>query len=645
MPTPAVRVFLSYSRTKCHNPALVDRIIQLLHGELRSRKWEVSDPMDHGDHQSVRDKVLHHLLTANALIADCTASVPNVMYEIGFADALGYPVLALIDVDAFQDPRLREYFSFLKHDATKPLPADLGDLEYLQYSAETLAPGGTFSHQLSEHLDKIASRLSPGSRILSSSSKSLRHEVLRQRRKHSDDSDPPILRLLGGWLKRASHDLSQHEHGGFEIDSDYYRSAFHEFDDAERDKMRAIADLTDSTESDLWSSAEPVTDLGVRERTFLMPGRTLVDIRKLDPVLLQLRRHHTSSAAYSTTYVGASDIPVDGFPDVFAHQQGLHLLLIAPNVVGGYVKRHGHTLFRIASSDGEFRQGTRVLDDLRATCVLWTPEMSADDVRKSWLQKNRIGDWLRSYDRHVHRRDSHYFDYYDLHIRCWIPNYDEMLEETAERVAALARKKRGRPLRILEIGTGTGELTERILHHCARLLDPGVDIAYAGVDMAPQMVSKCKARLAQAAHRHSITIRSGTAWSGLPAELSRAPYDIICGSLVLHYILPDTSVSSLTATLSSCKSLLRNDGDIVFADSFAFDPQSNEEYWRQYLVRTCSSIDAARTFLDGNPEMTKTVTGADLQATIRSLGFGHIDISGVPGAEDASPFKILHVRA
>ena len=59
---------------------------------------------------SVSKKVESELRLADAMIVECSTSAPNVMFEIGFARALGYPIILIINTSAPNAESLHEIF-------------------------------------------------------------------------------------------------------------------------------------------------------------------------------------------------------------------------------------------------------------------------------------------------------------------------------------------------------------------------------------------------------------------------------------------------------------------------------------------------------------------------------------------------------
>lgn len=89
----------------------------------------------------------------------------------------------------------------------------------------------------------------------------------------------------------------------------------------------------------------------------------------------------------------------------------------------------------------------------------------------------------------------------------------------AERLVTLGLPPRAR---ILEIGCGTGHLTELLLLHL-----PGAAILAS--DIAPAMVTACRARLAQRPRPIGFAVMAGSQ----PA--AAGPFDLVCGNLVAQW--------------------------------------------------------------------------------------------------------------
>src|SRR4029079_7091899 len=100
----------------------------------------------------------------------------------------------------------------------------------------------------------------------------------------------------------------------------------------------AIADLSDETE-EFWWRSDP---LKATERIFLVSWKTFFVVNKLS----ELRKLLKEQSQYYTVRIGdAEELPLNR---VFGNAtQGHHLLLIGPDLVGGYVERDGRKFLRL----------------------------------------------------------------------------------------------------------------------------------------------------------------------------------------------------------------------------------------------------------------------------------------------------------
>ncbi len=106
-------------------------------------------------------------------------------------------------------------------------------------------------------------------------------------------------------------------------------------------------------------------------------------------------------------------------------------------------------------------------------------------------------------------------DAYDDAIRKFIPGYEAGLNRAADEIAGNC------PIRVLDLGTGTGALAEAILEH------ESVGTVEA-IDVDPEMLSRARLRLRRFGSRAQFSVRSFDA--KLPA------CDAVAASLALHHI-------------------------------------------------------------------------------------------------------------
>ena len=106
-------------------------------------------------------------------------------------------------------------------------------------------------------------------------------------------------------------------------------------------------------------------------------------------------------------------------------------------------------------------------------------------------------------------------DAYDATIRRFIPGYEEGLKRAAREIAGIC------PRLVLDLGAGTGALSEAILEHHS------VD-ALEAIDIDPEMLAQARTRLERFGSR--ARFREGSFDEPLPA------CDAVAASLALHHV-------------------------------------------------------------------------------------------------------------
>jgi len=267
---------------------------------------------------------------------------------------------------------------------------------------------------------------------------------------------------------------------------------------------------------------------------------------------------------------------------------GHHLLLMQPNVVGGYVSQNGRRYLRVVCDDRTAARARSIYESIKAGTIAFDPNWSETEMRRAWLEQEKVGRWDPNW-KDVKDRTAIYFDKYDMHIRCWIPHYESFIAHTASitaREIARVFQLTNRNVRVLEVGFGTGELTIHLLnwiehfnHPFAKLSDRPPVERYVGVDRAPQMIELLKARIGKHFSSGICKFEEGTAWDGLPLALEDEKFDVICGSLVLHDLLGPNPSETLQTMVARCAQLLSREGSMIFADSLvsARNPERDRE--------------------------------------------------------------------
>ena len=170
--------------------------------------------------------------------------------------------------------------------------------------------------------------------------------------------------------------------------------------------------------------------------------------------------------------------------------------------------------------------------------------------------------------RMAHRVGRHLrlkIDEYDVSIRRFIPGYQTMLDVAADAVAG------GSPALVVDLGAGTGALSEALLEH----KEVG---AVQALDIDPDMMALARSRLARFGDRARFALRS---YDG-----AFAPCDAFAASLALHHI---PTLEAKTALFARAFAALPAGGLLVNADANMPQDSAKRERlyreWADHMVR------------------------------------------------------------
>ena len=192
-------------------------------------------------------------------------------------------------------------------------------------------------------------------------------------------------------------------------------------------------------------------------------------------------------------------------------------------------------------------------------------------------------------------------DAYDEAIRRFIPGYEAMLDTAAAEIARVD------PERVLDLGGGTGALSEAIL-----LAAPGATVELIDVD--PDMLAVARERLAGYGDRADF--REASFDDPLPDA------DAVAASLALHHVPTMDEKRRLFVRIHDC---LRPGGVFVNADAtMPAEPDAREGVWRAWAAHLVSrgipEERAYRHFAEWQDE--DTYVPADVEAAaMRTAGF------------------------
>jgi SAM-dependent methyltransferase len=649
-----ISVFFSYSLSKTYDAILTEKVVDVAKERVEHRAslgWEVVDAMEPAV-GLICEKVEDALKNSDALIAEATTWSPNVMYELGFARANKYPIVVLINRNALHEEMLAPYYDFLGISPTTPLPTDLGDIEFIDYSDDINLAGGltNLEGSIDHALDVISARLPVGMRTLRRGERRLQAKTDRLGEATKDIVDPPLLRLLSGWLERVVTELGEAGSQGFLVSPKYYPACFAQFRDSERHAATAIADLSDETEP-ISVLANAGTNMGVSERIFLIGGQQFFDEVRLQFLFEEIHRFSEASDIPGNSILVARADDFD-MPSIhpFPRARGQDLLLISPGLVGGYEVVDEQPYLNVVSDAETFEKAKIYYRNVRRCAFQFDSGWKdAIQMKSAWLaREKRVGRWKSGWT--FNSRDSTYYDLYDLHIRTWVPGYEDFLETTASRVVQALLEAHSMPdtgaipRAIMEIGCGTGNLTIRILRAVQRSrAASAVFKRLIAVDKAKEMTRSTVKTIKNSSLNESVVVSQGTAFTALEQEvLKAAPFGVICGSLVLSHLLQADVKTRLDYVLSECRELLVPGGSVVLVDALIPNPTERERLkkeWRQVMLLHGLPPERADLFLKHNQEMLNTATAEDLEASSSRNGF-KLKIENIPAFGEL-PFRII----
>jgi tRNA (cmo5U34)-methyltransferase len=135
-------------------------------------------------------------------------------------------------------------------------------------------------------------------------------------------------------------------------------------------------------------------------------------------------------------------------------------------------------------------------------------------------------------------------------IRAAFPGYDELQERAIEAIPFA-------PVRVLELGIGTGETTRRLLERYP-------DAEVTGLDASPEMVFR--------ARETGIEVRLARMEDPLPD----GPWDLVLAVLAVHHLTDDQKRDLFRRVREQARSLVL--GDQVEAESHELPPEEGVDF-------------------------------------------------------------------
>jgi SAM-dependent methyltransferase len=471
-------------------------------------------------------------------------------------------------------------------------------------------------------------------------------------------SDHPMLHLLSGWVGSVGNHAARGTRGELVADPAYYLPSFTALRDWEDGRSWAVADMTSFRESFWMPDHAAELSQPISERIFLIDWTCFYENEdKLGDYIEMWRQHlEDRDSQHQLPALSGDDVapggavekpvspngqsvardgdayrilvaakrPWDGDTHPFVRRDGDHLLVVEPDTVGSYVvDDDGRTRMYFRRDPAAFRDALHFFQRLRRRAVQFDPSFDVQTLRRAWLEVEGLGRWDPSWGSEPEERPPSYYRRYDAHVRSWIPRYSELIELSAAAVQGeivTVHQERRKSLDVLEVGYGTGALTEKIVKWLSALNEPFGLLrrelpvrSYRGIDGLVGNHERTAKLTETGSPWLPVQLDQGTLLGDLPVEAS---YDVVFSSLVFHLLRSRDNPDSLRTVVGKLFSILRPGGRLVIAD--VFSPADKKEYdhfidrWRKWMIRRGLDEENADGFLRHNDSLTNAPTVAEV---------------------------------
>jgi len=631
------RIFLSYTISKAAHEGTMIAVINAVKESFAENNIDIVDPMTApvGEFSGISEDISNAIQDSDAMFVIQYPPVLNTALETGFAWALGIPTFHwLPDSRPGQEKEgLQTYLRYLNFaDGNITLPTDVISSRYQLFPGDIATNKKStliFKERIRACLEALAGgALSDHAIRARRSFRAVSNVTTRLLREHA--SSVPLCWVLNS-LMRQQHDyLDRNGSRKFVVDESIYQMfllTLNEHKDSAK-RVIAVADMNSNIEH-FWTNGGIQHIVGAR--IFRLPWTIFFDEGKLEPFLVFLR----VLARQYKVFVTDSDTREAYLWKLRSGISGDYVVF--EDVVGRYVDDGFKTTKLVIEYDKELSQTLR--SDFEETCkvsVELDQSSKPDLVRRAWISKRGIGRWSETYSGGV-RRDTFYYDNYDKHILVWIPGYKDLASKVGGAIIKHLTPQIlvGKAI-VGEIGIGTGAVTGVVARWCNALNKAELRplAKYIGVDSASEMCNRTQAAIYEYNEQKRFKITCGSGFQGLRSAVDiNVKYDLVCGSLILHYLIEAPSEAESWIQFSKQLDEILAPGGIAIFGGCYFENniearQRQLNWWRLEMENNGLEDSTAEQFICGNAEMCnmpsaeiiETYIGGGFTSTFERLG-------------------------
>ena len=473
-----------------------------------------------------------------------------------------------------------------------------------------------------------------------------------------DGAGHAMLHLASGLVESLADSLRLPTAGhGFVIDHEAYSHCFAALTRGSRDgigpaNIAGVVDMRQEAWGNFWADAPSWMVTGVAYRCFTFDLEQFLDIDGFAAIARNLQRHVRQGREENPRYrmfIGVAPLAADlgAHPLDDAVDQSV-LVVPSERLVSGHVvdaERVRRAFRRVTMADLE--RGRRYVESIRDRCTELDGTESAADVRRKVCAAAGLADWPALIASHQHGA-------YDRAMSTWVPHLGTLRGAVAGHVLQLAlstRAREERPVRAVELGTGSGAVAQQVAERAATLGGLLLDgqplfASHHAIDRSVRMIEQAGTRLAPL----GVDVRRGRVEDG-PAGLSSSVRswsdglpDVVYGTWALHELAgPSPSVGRLVDAVRAVSRFGRPGSSLVFAGPLLGESSEAIEaidWWREHLRRLGLAESAiADTFSAAKlTALTAPPSAADLGEAAAESGY---DLVVTAVVTNANPFKVL----